>query len=65
SIMNHLGHTTQITYNGSGQPLTITDPLTHTTTFTYEQGILRSVRDHLNRTTTYWSDVVGRITQIT
>lgn len=38
--------------------------VSHTTTFTYEQGILRSVRDHLNRTTTYWSDVVGRITQI-
>ena len=25
SIANHLGHTTQITYNGAGQPLTITD----------------------------------------
>ncbi len=25
----------------------------------------RSVKDHLNRTTTYWNDVLGRITQIT
>ncbi len=62
---NPLTHTTQLTYNGAGQPLTLTDPLTHTTTFTYEQGVLRLVKDHLNRTTTYWNDVLGRITQIT
>lgn len=59
SITNHLGHLTQIAYNGAGQPLTLT------TTFTYKQGLLRSVKDHLNRTTTYWNDVLGRITQIT
>ncbi len=51
--------------NGAGQPLTITNPLNHVTTFTYELGDLVKVKDPLNRETQRILDAAGRLRNVT
>jgi len=58
---NTKGNLTTITVNTQGQPLTIKDPLSNVTAFTYELGDLISVKDPLNRETKRMLDAAGRL----
>jgi RHS repeat-associated protein len=48
------------TNDGYGNPLTMTDPLDHTTTLTYNSGLLATVTDPLGNVTTYLYDAERR-----
>ncbi len=56
---------TTLTYNGAGQPLSLTDPLGKSWQFGYSGGDLTSVTDPLLRTTTRVSDYAGRLGSVT
>ncbi|MFL5328583.1 MAG: hypothetical protein ACJ8C4_06680 [Gemmataceae bacterium] len=64
-VTDGLNHTTSITLNSQGDPLTITDPELHTTTFDYQNGLLLSKTDALLHTTTYEYDSNHRLTKTT
>jgi RHS repeat-associated protein len=58
--------TTTITYNGQGQPATITDPRGKTTTLDYTaEGDLSSVTDPLSHSASFGYDGLGRRTTVT
>jgi YD repeat-containing protein len=66
TIVNAVGHTTQITaYNAHGQPLTIVEPNGLTTTLTYDARQRLKSRTVGNETTTHDYDSVGQLTQVT
>src|SRR5438093_2081813 len=66
SITNPLGPPTQttLTYNYSGQPLTVTTPA-GTTTLAYDGADLISITDPTGKVTTRFTDAVGRLVQVT
>jgi len=49
----------------NGRPLTVTDPLNHTTALTYERGDLVSVTDPTGATATRFVDSAGRVRRVT
>ncbi|KAF4516168.1 hypothetical protein B566_EDAN000406 [Ephemera danica] len=65
SITNALNKTIIFTVNPAGQLLTIKDPLSNVTTFTYEQGDLVKVTDALNRESKRFIDIAGRLRSVT
>ncbi len=63
TITDPLGGTTQMAYNGFGQPVSRTDPLGNMTTFAYNgQGDLVSMADPLGNT---WSRVYDQVSRVT
>lgn len=60
SATDPLGHKTSFTYNTQGQVLTVTDALSHTTTLAYDHGDLAAATDPLGRTSTLYTDAIGR-----
>jgi RHS repeat-associated protein len=60
-----LNHSTVITLNEQGQPVSVQDPLTHTSTLAYRLGDLWSQADALGRTFTRFTDGGGRIASLT
>jgi YD repeat-containing protein len=66
TITNAAGQTTSITaYNPHGQPLTIVDPNTLTTTLTYDERQRLNTRSVGGELTTYDYDGVGQVTKMT
>jgi YD repeat-containing protein len=66
TISNALGHLTTITeYNSHGQPLTIVDANSMTTTLTYDERQRLKTRNADGELTSYDYDGVGQITRIT
>ncbi len=64
SITDALGYVTSITNNGQGLPTLLTDPLNHTIGIGYQGADLSSVTDGLGRTSSAFTDALGRITQM-
>jgi RHS repeat-associated protein len=71
-ITNAMNKTTTLAYTPVGLYNTpggflqsVTDPLNHTTTFSYEDGDLISTTDALGRTTTRSTDALGRVLSFT
>ncbi|MGH2693920.1 MAG: RHS repeat-associated core domain-containing protein [Actinomycetota bacterium] len=60
TITDARGKQTTLTYNPAGQPLTVTNPLSETTTFAYELGDLTAVTNPLGETTSRFVDGGGR-----
>ncbi len=60
TITNPLSQQTTMAYNANGQPVSVTNPLNHTLQFTYNNGDLVALTDHLGRTGTRLIDAVGR-----
>jgi YD repeat-containing protein len=61
------GQTTEITYNSFGQPLTVTNAKSETTTFTYETGTQHLVTltgPVSGSTTTFTYDGFGRVDSV-
>src|SRR5262249_16336467 len=50
------------TNDAAGRRLTATDPLNHTTTYTYDTGLLKTVKDAVGNVTTYLYDASRRPT---
>jgi YD repeat-containing protein len=66
TISNAAGHLSSITaYNAHGQPLTIVDPNSLTTTFTYDARPRLKTRTVGSETTSYDYDGVGQLTKVT
>jgi YD repeat-containing protein len=59
-LLDH-GHQTTFSYNGAGQPASITDALSHAVQFGYFGGDLVSVTDPLGNVSTQVTDPVGRV----
>jgi RHS repeat-associated protein len=51
--------------NSAGQITSVTDPLTHATTFAYAHGDLTTVTDPLGRATSRFTDAGGRVLSVT
>ncbi len=66
-ITSPLTHQTNISFFSFAQPTEIRDALNHSTFYDYDPtwGLLTSVRDHLNNTTTYVTDILGRRLSVT
>ena len=60
-----LNHQTTFTYNAAGQPLTVTDALSKTTTFGYAMGNLVSMTSPLGHLQTRFVDGGGRLLRVT
>jgi YD repeat-containing protein len=60
-----MSHQTLFDCNGAGQITSVTDPLTHATSFAYAHGDLTTVTDPLNRTTSRFTDGGGRALSVT
>jgi RHS repeat-associated protein len=59
-----MGHTTTMSYDSEGRPLTITDPMRNPPMqFTYDGADLATTTDALGRTATQFYDNVGRVIQ--
>jgi YD repeat-containing protein len=54
-----------MSYTPSGQLASVTDPLNHTTSFSYSAGDLASVTDPLGRTVAFATDALGRVIAVT
>ena len=65
AITDPLNHRFEISYNATGQPLTVKDGNGKTTTYAYDLGDLVSMADPLNRTTSFYPDMLGRNLQAT
>lgn len=67
-ITDPLTHPTTVMFNSYGMPVSIEDPLHHTTNFTYDSdhhAELTRVTDPLGNTTDYFYDELGRVSVIT
>jgi len=62
TVTDRLGNRTMLTNDSQGRPLTVTDALSGVTRYSWTGADLTSVTDPLNRTTTYTTDAVGRVT---
>ena len=60
-----LENETTLEYNGNGQPISITNPEEEETTLGYDHGDLASMTDPLGRTTSQFTDALGRVRSIT
>jgi RHS repeat-associated protein len=60
STTDPLGHTTAITCNSAGKPLSVTDALGHRTALSYVGNDLQAIIDPLGRRTELTSDMLGR-----
>jgi RHS repeat-associated protein len=65
SVTDPLTHTLTIDYNGQGLPTTVTDALLHKTQIDYQQADVSSVTDALGRSTTAFTDAIGRLRSVT
>ena len=64
-LTDALENETTLEYNGDGQPISITNPEEGETTLAYEHGDLASITDPLGRTTSQFTDALGRVRAIT
>ncbi len=69
TVTDPLGRVTIVDYNGQGQPKSVEDPMTYSTTIEYYSNgysneDLESVTDPIGNTTKYTTDADGRVTSV-
>jgi RHS repeat-associated protein len=64
SITDPLNDVTAIASNNQGLPIRVTDGLGHATQIGYRQGDLASITDALSRTSSVFTDAVGRLASV-
>ncbi len=66
TVTDPLGRVMIVDYNGQGQPKSVEDPMTYSTTIQYySNGDLEWVADLIGNTTTYATDADGRVISVT
>ena len=65
SVVDRNGNTTIYTYDAEDRLITITDPVSLVTTFSYTNGLLASITDPSGRITSFTHDTAGNLRRIT